>query len=293
VTAHLAALLATLAGLASPGRGQVLRVVPVPLAEGAAVGPGGRAWAVSPSEAVLFAWDAGAAVRIPVSPAPGRRHGASAWPVDVAATDDGVIVLDRFTARLSCLREDGASCEGWPARGIRPRPALVDPEAVAVGEGTLLVLDAGANAILVLDDRGRLLRRIGSHGTGREGMSCPHEMAVGADGVIHVADSGNRRIQRYALDGACLGPWGSYGDGPCQFRDPTAVAFDERGDLLVVDHYGHRIQVLDPRTGEERMERRLLLPPEAHYPTRLAVAPGGRCVVSCPQLARVVELRCP
>src|SRR5690348_7618637 len=110
-------------------------------------------------------------------------------------------------------------------------------------------------------------------------MSCPHDMEIGADGIIYVADSGNRRIQRYRLDGgACLGPWGSHGDGPDQFIDPTGVALNGQGELLVADHYAHRIQVFDTTTGHELFERRLSLPEHVRYPTRLAVAPGNLCV---------------
>lgn len=213
-------------------------------------------------------------------------------PVDVAGERSRVRVLDRVRRVVvevdfsqetpTCLREIVLA-------------EVRDPEAVEVSpDGAVLVLDAGENVIRVVRDGALTDRRIGAFGRGREGMSCPHDLALGADGTIYVADSGNRRIQRYRLsDGACLGPWGSHGNAADQFIDPTGVAMNENGELLVADRYAHRIQVFDVGAGREEVARRLELPPQVRYPTRLAVLAGNLCVVTCAQPSEVWVMACP
>jgi DNA-binding beta-propeller fold protein YncE len=165
---------------------------------------------------------------------------------------------------------------------------LADPVALeAAPSGEVLVLDAAENAVKVFSPDGRLLRSFGSYGRGASELDCPHDLAL-------LADSGNRRIQRFLLDGTPLGPLGGdrgRGDGPGELRDPTGVAVLTSGEILVADHYGHRIQVFD-REGREILPRRLHDTAVLRYPTRIAVR-GDRCYVTCRPLSRVVALACP
>lgn len=210
-------------------------------------------------------------------------------PMALAWQGDGLVVVDKANRRLTILAAD----PGRPCATIDLR-SLADPVAVTVlPSGDLLVLDGGASEVRRLRGLAVTDERIGQFGHARAGLSCPHDLTVSSDGVIYVADSGNRRVQRYMLDGTCLGPWGSYGDGPCQFQDPTGVALLPSGELLVADHYGHRLQVIDTRTGTEIMERRLYLPENVRYPARVAVLPDNKCVIACPQPSEVWELTCP
>ena len=59
-------------------------------------------------------------------------------------------------------------------------------------------------------------------------------------GVIHVADTGNHRVQLFRHDGTFLGQFGSYGSGPGELSSPQDIDFGFFG-LFVVDTGNHRI----------------------------------------------------
>ena len=78
----------------------------------------------------------------------------------------------------------------------------------------------------------------------------PIGVAVGADGVIAVVDSGNARVQRFDRDGGFLGIWGEDEGGVTFTRTdnglgPTGVTIAPDGTTWVADTWGHRVVALD------------------------------------------------
>lgn len=72
-------------------------------------------------------------------------------------------------------------------------------------------------------------------------LTSPRNLAVGTDGHIYVADSGNHRIQVFAVDGTYITSWGEFGTAPGQFNEPWGIAVDENF-VYVADTWNHRIQ---------------------------------------------------
>jgi DNA-binding beta-propeller fold protein YncE len=85
----------------------------------------------------------------------------------------------------------------------------------------------------------------GAQGSGNGQFQNPRNVAVGPDGSVYVADSGNHRIQKFDAAGNHLLTWGSQGAGPGQFQEPWGLAVDGQGRVYVADTWNHRVQVFD------------------------------------------------
>lgn len=67
----------------------------------------------------------------------------------------------------------------------------------------------------------------------------PTGLGLGPDGNIYVADTHYARVCVYAPDGRLLRQFGSFGDGPGQFRLPTDVAVHRDGTIFVSEYGGN------------------------------------------------------
>jgi uncharacterized protein (TIGR03663 family) len=86
---------------------------------------------------------------------------------------------------------------------------------------------------------------LGNAGVGEGQFSAPRAIAIGPDGLLYVADSGNNRIQVLDAQGNFVRSWGSAGTGVGQFQEPWGIAVSDAGRVYVADTWNHRIQVFD------------------------------------------------
>ena len=87
-----------------------------------------------------------------------------------------------------------------------------------------------------------VLNESGVAGAGQGQFTAPHNVAIGPDGRIYVADSGNHRIQVFDADGSFLTMWGSFGAEPGLFNEPWGLTVDNNF-VYVADTWNHRVQV--------------------------------------------------
>lgn len=113
--------------------------------------------------------------------------------------------------------------------------------------------DPRRDLVYVVDKTARV-QRFGPDGTFQlawlmpefdKGM--PVGISVHPDGRVFVADTHEHRVAVFDPEGTLLATFGTYGDGPGQFRFPTDVAFAPDGSIYVAEYGGHdRIQVFGP-----------------------------------------------
>jgi predicted membrane-bound mannosyltransferase/DNA-binding beta-propeller fold protein YncE len=82
---------------------------------------------------------------------------------------------------------------------------------------------------------------IGGTGSGDGQLLQPRNLALGPDGLIYVADSGNHRIQVFDSNGQFIRGWGAFGSEPGLLNEPWGIAVDD-DYVYVADTWNHRLQ---------------------------------------------------
>lgn len=133
---------------------------------------------------------------------------------------------------------------------------LHDPANLSIGpDGNLHVTDASQH-VTVISPHGQVLRRWGRPGTGAGAFSfVTHEagvagvaapIAVGSDGLVYVADTGDQRVEVFSPTGPFIRELGSPGMSRGQFLFPGAVAVDGSGNVYVADDQAETISKFSP-----------------------------------------------
>jgi YD repeat-containing protein len=159
----------------------------------------------------------------------------------------------------------GPSCQD---NGIQATEAcLGGPSGVAVAaNGSLYIADRDSHTVRRVDPGGTIVTVAGTPGSsgfgGDEGpatsalLAGPEDLDIGPDGSLYIADTGNNRIRRVALDGiihTVVGggsPPDGLGDGEqateARLNGPFDVAVAGDGTLYVADRFNHRIRRIAP-----------------------------------------------
>lgn len=197
----------------------------------------GRRLFVADLSGALLLFDAAQdhARRQPLGP-----EGPLVSPVALLLDGDSLLVAD--SARHAVYVYDR---ELRPARVLCRDFARPAGLAWAPGGDTLLVADAGANRVLRLDRRGRLLPWAAPDSL-RAVFNTPTHISQ-RDGRIVVTDSFAGRLVVMDAAGAQLQTLGQAGTSPGSFARPKGVALDARGRLFAVDALFGNVQVFDPQ----------------------------------------------
>jgi len=201
-------------------------------------------------------------------------------PRDVAVDARGQIyVADTGNRRVQVLDSAGQFLREWN-RADQP---LVEPLALAVSAaGEVLVLDSDPGWIYRFSVEGNYL---GKFGGPEAQLYHPRGMSLAADGTVTVVDTGGGRLIQFDASGAKSGGYGSVGNAPGEFLEPTDVTTDAWGDLYVVDTGNRRIQNLDVFG---RYKREWAIPlANAYNGPHLALAKDGSLFATAPELGLI------
>jgi sugar lactone lactonase YvrE len=173
------------------------------------------------------------------------------WPTErsgfCVASDDRERVWVGELSQVEVFAMDGERLE---VRKDPPRLGRVTAVGFA-GEDAFFA-DATARCIHRYDGAGVFLNAIGDkHRKG--GFHIPNgvvDFAIDEEDVIHVANPGMHRVERYSVDGGQLGRFGHFdGRDPAGFSgccNPTNVTVDARGRVIVTEKAGPRAKVYGP-----------------------------------------------
>ena len=274
---------------------QVSTTAPAPVFEGAwAYAPvgvidsgmaGAHGLALDESGQIYVAGDGG--VRVLRGDGTLVREWNTGSPATCIALDEEHVFLGGRT-RIEVFTRDGAFVRAWGEEGDAPWQ-LRHVTSLAVRGAEVFVADAGNRRVHRFDLAGDYIGAIGARDptTGAVGLVVPSphlDLFVDAEGVLHVANPGRGRVERYSADGALLGAWGEPGARPEQFWgccNPTNIAHLPGGEIAASE----KLRVCVKVYGKEG-ELLALIGPE-HFTPRaagldIAVDARGRLLVLDP-----------
>ncbi|MCA9948530.1 MAG: hypothetical protein KDE48_02705 [Anaerolineales bacterium] len=182
----------------------------------------------------------------------------------VAVAPNGfVYALDEYRHRVQKFDNNGAFILGWGIGGFS-EGQFQFPEGIAVDDaGNVYVSDTDNARVQKFDSNGNFLRMWGwgvamnppafeictsncyngEPGSGNGQFDHATGITTDSNGNVYVADTGNKRIQKFDSDGNYLLQWGSAGSGDGQFSSPIGIIVDSVGNVYVADYA--RIQKFD------------------------------------------------
>jgi outer membrane protein assembly factor BamB len=166
-----------------------------------------------------------------------------------------VPVVGEATAEPSGVAESQGAEFLWQSTGD-PDPLLAPLSTTFDPNGNLWVTDAANNRFQIFSPDGEYLETWGIAGDAEGEFNFNHapgdplgswgDIAFGPDGTFYVADSANRRVQKFDANRNFVRAWGTFGTGDGQFSDPIGIAVAPDGNVYVIDDRRDDIQVFDP-----------------------------------------------
>jgi RHS repeat-associated protein len=176
--------------------------------------------------------------------ASGTGNGELKAPEGIAVDAGGKVwVADTGNNRVEEFSETG----GYLAQ-FGSTETLKAPQGIAVdSEGNIWVADTGNSRVREwAKEEGSetfyVRRTFGTAGTGEEQFKEPQGIAIGAEGNVYVADTGNSRVDEWSAKGKFVRKFASEGTGTDQLKAPHSVATDSEGHVWVADTANNRLE---------------------------------------------------
>jgi DNA-binding beta-propeller fold protein YncE len=124
---------------------------------------------------------------------------------------------------------------------------LEKPTGIAYNKITnqIWVTDTDAHCILVLNEKGEIIKVIGKRGINPGEFNFPTFIWIDRFGIIYVVDAMNFRVQIFNKEGEFLSLFGEIGDATGYLSRPKGIATDSYGNIYLVDALFHAVQIFD------------------------------------------------
>jgi sugar lactone lactonase YvrE len=124
---------------------------------------------------------------------------------------------------------------------------LDQPTGIAFSSVTnqIYVVETNAHRIAVLNEKGEIVKHIGSRGTAAGEFNYPTHIWIDKAGLLYVIDAMNFRVQILSSEGEVISVFGEPGDASGYFARPKGIATDSHGNIYIVDALFHVVQVFD------------------------------------------------
>ena len=157
---------------------------------------------------------------------------------------------------------------------------LEQPSGIAVNsKGQIAVSDYDKHCILITDNEGNCVRKVGCYGNNVGQLNYPTDITYLNDDNILVTDLLNHRIQQFNVQtGNPVKSFGKKGTRDGEFYSPFSVCVDEEGRVVVADNNKKRIQVLS-QDGEPSFQFGNSGPVKLNKPTA-CIYHESKCIVS-------------
>jgi len=175
-------------------------------------------------------------------------------PLGMSASAGLVYIADEHANLVHVYTTDGGHVRTIGAGGTI---AFNRPNSlVSLMDGDLLVVDTWNYQIQRIDAEDNMVMAWGAAGEygfdapvdPTDGFWGPRDVALHDTDRVFIADTGNKRIRVYELDGAqAIHQYdiGSGGSGPGELDEPSGLAIHSDGRLFVADTWNRRIAVFD------------------------------------------------
>ena len=213
-----------------------------------AAGPLGQLFVADRGRGTVLRLGAGARVEYEFE-SPETQPGLQ--PLDLEVTGFQVYVLDALSKSLLRFTQEGAYLDLLQSFATSTSGL---PSALSVdGTGRVLVVDPSRHAVLLVDEEQQIESVIGGFGSRPGELSRPTGVAFAAHGAFYVADTGNRRVQRYDEVGNYAGTL------VASLVEPRGLATSSDGVVFVADA-GGAVHALTTRPEDLRQHAVLELP---------------------------------
>ncbi len=213
----------------------------------------------------------------------GWEAGRFDGPSDLAVLQGfSIFVLDEGNRRVARFDESGDFSDIAIGEGDAGTPV-----GVALGPASeLYLVDSDTQTVLVRSQFDEVLEPFGRFGSGEGGLVRPVDAAVGPGLILAVADPGREAVLVFDEFGAELAVATT-----SDTLEPSAVAFDRHGNLLVADRRRGRVVAFALPGGAPTAEARLAAAADGFVPVSLSMDAAGDILVLDGETGDIARVR--